>query len=218
MAKRAARKQAAAWPADKIERRSLSSLLPYARNARMHSDAQVRQIAASIERWGWTMPILVDERDEIIAGHGRVMAATLLGLETVPVVVARGWSEDKRRAYVIGDNKLAEISNWDPALLAAELAELEAGGFDTLLTGFSDAEIAPMVGAAVERQESWGGMPEFEQHDAYGRRLKVIFRDQNAMERFASALGRKVTMQTIFLKYPENDTVSVADTRYEAAE
>jgi ParB-like chromosome segregation protein Spo0J len=96
------------WPADKVERWKIDRLIPYARNARTHDEAQVAQIAASIREWGWTVPVLVDEQGTIIAGHGRVLAARKLGYTEVPVMVARGWSEAQRRAYVLADNKLAE--------------------------------------------------------------------------------------------------------------
>lgn len=112
------------WPADRVERRSIANLIPYARNARTHSDAQVAQIAASIREWGWTVPVLIDEVDGIIAGHGRVLAAQRLGLTDVPVMVAAGWSEAQRRAYVLADNKLALNAGWDEALLAVELNDL----------------------------------------------------------------------------------------------
>jgi ParB-like chromosome segregation protein Spo0J len=83
------------WPADKVERWPVSKLVPNARNARTHSDEQIAQLAASIEEWGWTLPVLVDEAGGIIAGHGRVMAAHRLGIDDVPVMVAAGWSEAK---------------------------------------------------------------------------------------------------------------------------
>jgi len=86
------------WPADQVERRSIAELVPYARNARLHSDAQIAQIAASIREWGWTIPVLVDETGALIAGHGRVLAARQLEIEDVPTMVARGWSEAKIRA------------------------------------------------------------------------------------------------------------------------
>src|SRR6187402_172575 len=89
------------WPADAVERRPVAALVPYARNARTHSDEQVAQIAASIREWGWTSPVLVDESGGIIAGHGRVLAAQRLGLPEVPVMVAADWSEAQKRAYVI---------------------------------------------------------------------------------------------------------------------
>jgi ParB-like chromosome segregation protein Spo0J len=81
------------WPADKVERRAVKDLIPYARNARSHSPEQISQIAASIREWGWTVPILVDETGGIVAGHCRVLAAQKLGLADVPVMVAAGWSE-----------------------------------------------------------------------------------------------------------------------------
>jgi len=105
------------WPADHVERRSLASLVPYARNARTHSPAQVDQIAASIREWGWTMPVLADEAGGLIAGHGRVLAAQKLGLADVPVMVARGWTEAQKRAYVLADNKLALNAGWNEAML-----------------------------------------------------------------------------------------------------
>lgn len=134
-----------AWPADKIERRALSDLVPSARNARTHSDEQVRQIAASITEWGFTVPVLVDEAGVIIAGHGRVMAADYLGIVEVPVVVARGWTEDQKRAYLIADNQLTLNAGWNTALLNVEVSDLQKLGFDVSLMGFSAEEIAKMV-------------------------------------------------------------------------
>jgi len=129
------------WPADKVERRKIADLIPYVRNSRTHSDAQVAQIAASIREWGWTMPILCDEVGNVIAGHGRIMAAQKLGIEDVPCMTAIGWSEAKRRAYVIADNKLALNAGWDDEALALEFADLKDAGFDLELTGFELAEI-----------------------------------------------------------------------------
>jgi ParB-like chromosome segregation protein Spo0J len=94
------------WPADEVERRPIAELLPYAGNTRLHSPEQIEQIAASIKQWGWTNPVLVDERGEIIAGHARVLAAKSLGLEDAPVMLARGWSDD-RRAILPGNTRSA---------------------------------------------------------------------------------------------------------------
>jgi hypothetical protein len=127
------------WPADAVERRALSELIPYARNSRTHSDAQVAQIAASIREWGWTMPVLIDENGNVIAGHGRLLAAQKLGLLDVPCMTANGWSEAKRRAYVIADNKIALNAGWDVDLLKIELEEIRDIGFDIELTGFSES-------------------------------------------------------------------------------
>ena len=133
------------WPADHVERRSVALLVPYARNARTHSDAQVAQIAASIREWGWTVPVLIDDTGGLIAGHGRVLAARMLGIEEVPVIVAIGWSEAKRRAYMLADNKLALNAGWDEAMLAFELNDLQALAFDMSLVGFSAEELAELT-------------------------------------------------------------------------
>ena len=128
-------------PADKVEKWKTSKLIPYARNARTHSDEQVGQIAASIKEWGWTMPVLVDEQGGIIAGHGRTLAAQKLGITEVPVMVAKGWSEPKKRAYVLADNKLALNSGWDNKMLALELSEIGEMGFNLELIGFDPSEL-----------------------------------------------------------------------------
>lgn len=134
------------WPADAVERRPLASLLPYARNARTHSDAQVAQIAASIREFGFVVPILIDEAGTIIAGHGRVLAAAKLGLGEVPIMVARGWTPAQIAAYRLVDNQLALNSGWDDALLKIELADLSGFGFDMDLLGFSGAELSALMG------------------------------------------------------------------------
>lgn len=119
-----------------MERRDVSELIPYARNARIHSEAQVAQIAASIKEWGWTTPVLIDENGGIIAGHGRVLAARKLKLDQVPVMTAAGWSEAQKRAYVLADNQLALNAGWDVDLLKVEIGELKGEGFDLGLMGF----------------------------------------------------------------------------------
>jgi len=137
-------------PADQVEKWDIEKLIPYARNARTHSDEQVGQIAASIKEWGWTTPVLVDEDGGIIAGHGRTMAAKRLGMREVPVMVARGWSDAKKRAYVLADNKLALNAGWDDSMLALELKELGDTGFNLDLTGFSLDEINALTPLEVE--------------------------------------------------------------------
>jgi len=139
------RKNGVAWPADKVERRAVAALIPYARNARTHSDAQVAQIAASIVEWGWTTPVLIDEAGGIIAGHGRVLAARKLALPDVPVMVAAGWSDAQKKAYVLADNQLALNAGWDMDLLKVEVGDLSALGFDLDLIGFDDKLLADLL-------------------------------------------------------------------------
>ena len=136
-------------PADKVEQWPIEKLVPYAKNSRTHSEEQVAQIASSIREWGFTTAVLVDESGGIIAGHGRVMAARKLGLASLPVMVAKGWSDAQKRAYVVADNKLALNAGWDNELLALELGELGDVGFDLELTGFTDEEIKALMPVEV---------------------------------------------------------------------
>jgi DNA modification methylase len=125
--------------------RPLGALIPYARNPRTHSDAQVAQIAASVREFGWTNPVLVDGANGIIAGHGRVLAARKLGLERVPVIELGHMSETQKRAYVLADNQLALNAGWDEALLRLELADLSELGFDLGLVGFGPGELERLL-------------------------------------------------------------------------
>jgi DNA modification methylase len=125
--------------------RPLGELIPYARNPRTHSDAQVAQIAASIREFGWTNPVLVDGANGIIAGHGRVLAARKLGLERVPVIELAHMSEAQKRAYVLADNQLALNAGWDEALLRLELADLSELGFDLGLIGFAEGQLERLL-------------------------------------------------------------------------
>ena len=138
------------WPADKVERRSVKSLIPYARNARTHTDAQVAQIAASIREWGWTNPVLVDADGGIIAGHGRVLAARKLGIDEIPVMVAENWSEAQKKAYVLADNQLAVNAGWDMDLLKVEIGELAEAGFSLDLIGFDEKTLAGLMSGPNE--------------------------------------------------------------------
>ena len=125
----------------KLEWRSISTLIPYARNSRTHSDEQIAQIAASIKEFGWTNPILVDGDNGIIAGHGRLSAARKLGHEEVPVIELKDLTETQRKAYIIADNKLALNAGWDDEMLRLELLELKDFGFSLDLTGFVSSEL-----------------------------------------------------------------------------
>lgn len=119
----------------------VKDLIPYARNSRTHSEEQVTQIASSIREFGFTNPVIIDKQNNIIAGHGRLLAAQKLGIKEVPCVVVTGWTEAQKKAYIIADNKLALNAGWDEKMLSLEFDELQELGFDLSLTGFSGDEI-----------------------------------------------------------------------------
>jgi len=142
------------WLADRIEHWPLDKLLPYVRNARQHSEDQIAQIAASIAEFGFVNPILTGADGVLVAGHGRLAAAHKLGLATVPVVVLDHLTPTQRRALVLADNRLAELSTWDNDLLRIELEALQDDGFDLDLTGFDADALADLL--AGEEQEHEG--------------------------------------------------------------
>jgi len=151
--------------ASRIEMWPLDRLKPYQRNARTHSDTQVAQIAASIVEFGFTAPLLVSEDGGILAGHGRLAAARKLDLDAVPVVVLDHLTPTQRRAYILADNQLALQAGWDQELLAVELADLSAAGFDLALTGFSDEELADLLGDIEETERADEAAPIAEPED-----------------------------------------------------
>ena len=141
------------WLADRIEHWSLDKLLPYVRNARLHSDEQVAQIAASIAEFGFVNPCLVGADGVLVAGHGRLAAARKLGLTTVPVVVLDHLTPTQRRALVLADNRLAELATWNDALLRVELEALQDEGFDLDLTGFDADALAELLAGEEPEHE-----------------------------------------------------------------
>jgi ParB-like chromosome segregation protein Spo0J len=145
-------------PERQIEMRKVSDLIPFARNARKHSDAQIAQVAASIREFGWTNPVLIDGENGIIAGHARVEAARKLGLDEVPCIELAGLSKAQKKAYILTDNQLALNASWDNDLLKLELTELKELDFDLELTGFAPEEMAealygPSFSPATEEEQ-----------------------------------------------------------------
>ncbi len=126
------------WAAWNITRYKVDDLIPYERNPRIHPQSQIDQLAQSIREWGWTMPILIDESANVIAGHGRLFAAQELNIDEVPCITASGWSDQQKKAYVIADNKLTESASWDDGLYFSELKALQSSGFDLSLVGFDE--------------------------------------------------------------------------------
>ena len=141
---------------ERIEQWPLERLKPYARNAKIHGADQVAKIAASMAQFGWTVPVLVAGDGEVIAGHGRILAAAELGLTEAPVIVLDHLTEEQRRAYRLADNKLTELGAWDEALLAGELQELLAEDVDLAMLGFSDAELDQLLAFDGSGEEAAG--------------------------------------------------------------
>jgi site-specific DNA-methyltransferase (adenine-specific) len=137
---------------DKLEvtYRKVEDLIPYARNARTHSDEQVARIASSIKEFGWTNPIIIDGENGIVAGHGRTLAARKLGLTEVPCIELKNLTETQKRAYILADNRLALDAGWDNEMLALELGDLKDAGVDLELTGFSDEELDELLATPTE--------------------------------------------------------------------
>ena len=128
-----------------IKQVKVESLIPYARNSRTHSDAQVAQIAASIKEFGWTNPILIDGTNGIIAGHGRLLAARKLGYTEVSVIELENMTESQKKAYVIADNQLAMNAGWDTSMLTLELGDLKEAGFSLDILGFDPKELDTLL-------------------------------------------------------------------------
>ena len=125
----------------RMELRPVSELIPYARNAREHSEVQIRQLRSSLREFGFVAPLLIDAQGNILAGHGRLAAAAAEGLERVPCVLVEHLTATQRRAYILADNRLAEQASWDAELVSLELQELRDAGFEMDLTGFDASDI-----------------------------------------------------------------------------
>jgi ParB-like chromosome segregation protein Spo0J len=128
-----------------IQEKTVAELIPYVNNSRTHSDEQVAQIAASIKEFGWTNPILIDEQNSIIAGHGRLMAARKLGMDKIPCIEVKNLTEAQKKALIIADNKLALNAGWDNDLLKLELENLQELGFDLDILGFDADELNALL-------------------------------------------------------------------------
>ncbi|CAB4146791.1 ParB/Sulfiredoxin [uncultured Caudovirales phage] len=164
----------------KIQYKPIADLIPYARNSRTHSDAQVAQIAASIKEFGWTNPVLLDGENGIIAGHGRVMAAHKLGETEVPTIELSHMDENQKRAYIIADNKLALNADWDNEMLALEINDLKDAGYDLGLIGFSLDEIEELN--PEEKENTYTQKVDIPTYEPSAEKpdVKDLFDDTNA--------------------------------------
>lgn len=203
---------------------SVGDLVPYERNSRTHSEAQIAQIAASIKEFGFTNPVLIDETNVIIAGEGRVRAAKKLALENVPCIVLTGLTEAQKAAYVIADNKIALNSGWDTDMLLEELDRIASRGLDMdidlALTGFTEVEILKLIVDDTSEEDEgsqpdWGGMPEFNQpSDKPFRTVLVHLNDQASVDAFAKQTGLQLTDKTKYVWFPKQPKVAKAEAVY----
>lgn len=134
--------------------KKVENLIPYINNSRTHSEEQINQICASINEFGFTNPLLIDEKDNIIAGHGRLLASKKLKMEEVPCIILSGLTEAQKKAYVIADNKMALNAGWDFNLLSFELENLKELDFDLELTGFDVDEIDSLIGTNEDIEDN----------------------------------------------------------------
>lgn len=132
----------------------VEKLIPYARNARTHSDVQIAQIAASIKEFGFLSPVIISKDNTILCGHGRYYAAQKLGLEKIPCIQEEHLTEAQKRAYILADNKISQNAGWDEELLKVEIADLQGSDFDVALTGFEDYEITDLFAIHADGNRS----------------------------------------------------------------
>lgn len=198
---------------------NIEKILPYARNSRTHSDEQVAQIAASIKEFGFLNPVLIDDDLQIIAGHGRVLAARKLELKKVPCIKLSHLTDTQKRAYIIADNKLALNAGWDLEMLKVEIQELMETDIDLKITGFADIELSNLMldkeSGENNPYEEWKDMPEFEQGDKTSFRHVIVHFDlPDDVAEFFSIIGQSDTGQTKSIWFPEKENMDTESRRY----
>lgn len=199
-------------------------LKPYAKNAMVHEPEQIKQVADSITEYGFTIPILIDENWEILAGHARREASLLLKRYRVPCIVRRDLSESQKMAYRLADNKLARNSEFEWQMVSDELKTLQAAGYDLSLTGFRDYEsdaliqgrfVPPTEVGENDAFEEWQNMPEFQQDNLLAKKsIKVNFLDEKALHEFAKLINQSLTMQTRSFWFPYQSPANLKALRF----
>ena len=203
----------------KLQLKPTKDLIPYINNSRTHSEQQIQQVASSIQEFGFTNPILIDQDQGIIAGHGRLQAAQLLGLDEVPTITITGWTAAQKKAYVIADNKLALNAGWDDSLLKIEMESLINLDFDLNAIGFTESE---MLNIMLDREQGetdpeaeWTDMPEFDQPDIQSfRKVAVHFENQDDCDEFFSLIGQTDKGKTKSIWHPQQESNDLEGVRY----
>lgn len=203
----------------KIKYCNTADLIPYVNNSRTHSETQIQQVASSIKEFGFTNPILVDDDNGIIAGHGRLLAAQMLDLDKVPTILLSGLTDVQKKAYVIADNKLALNSGWDNELLKLELLDLQEAEFDLDVVGFEESELLNIMleleQGDLDVDEEWTDMPEFDQpDDTPFRTVKVHFEHPDDVAEFFSLIGQTDTGKTKSVWHPQRERNDFEAERY----
>ena len=201
-----------------VKQSALNKLLPYKDNPRKHTERQVLQIADSISEFGFVNPILIDEKNMILAGHGRFLAAQKLELETVPVVIVDNLTEDQKTALVIADNKIAMNRTWDESLLWDQIRKLSDKGFNLDVLAFDEMEILPMTdpNTVIDPLAEWENMPEYSQEDQLAfKTVYVHFKNEQDYKDFQNFIGQPMTHKTKSIWYPEQKNMDTESKRYE---
>lgn len=191
---------------------------PFKDNPRLHSELQIKQIMNSIKEFGFVNPILIDEQNIILAGHGRYRASEMLNMDKIPTVQISNLTSKQKKALVIADNKITQNSEWSNDLLWQQVKELNNLGFNLDILGFDNSEMLPMLddNAVTDFASEWENMPEFVQEDAQAyRTIKVHFSADRDVEVFSKLIGQKLTDKTKSIWHPKQEKNDTETKRYD---
>jgi hypothetical protein len=188
-----------------IKYKKTADLVPYANNSRLHDETQLGQLVASINEFGFTNPVLLDGANGIIAGHGRVMAANVLGLETVPTIELQHLTDEQKAAYVIADNKLAQNAKWDDEILRLELQSLSDADYDLSILGFDEASLSRLLDVAetADAFEEYNEAIEYENKNANPyKSLIVHFENEQDVDNFKHLIKQNFSNSAKYIYHP----------------
>jgi ParB-like chromosome segregation protein Spo0J len=191
---------------------------PFKDNPRLHSELQIKQIMNSIKEFGFVNPILIDEKNIILAGHGRYRASEMLNMDKIPTVQISNLTSEQKKALVIADNKITQNSEWSNDLLWQQVKELNNLGFNLDILGFDNSEMLPMLddNTVTDFASEWENMPEFIQEDAQAyRTIKVHFNADRDVEVFSKLIGQKLTDKTKSIWHPQQEKNDTETKRYD---
>lgn len=188
-----------------IKYKKTADLVPYTNNSRLHDETQLGQLVASINEFGFTNPVLLDGANGIIAGHGRVMAANVLGLETVPTIELEHLTDEQKAAYVIADNKLAQNAKWDDEILRLELQSLSDADYDLSILGFDEASLSRLLDVAetADAFEEYNQAIEYENKNANPyKSLIVHFENEQDVDNFKHLIKQNFSNSAKYIYHP----------------